>query len=107
MMAAGTHGMLRTTYGYYIPEYSDKYKQTTSLTITSETGSTVTVNYKMSDKFNFIVGKSLTMSNIIFNGIDSLIHPDYDVSSCLQSSGICCTLSGSTIGGAASCQFIR
>ena len=103
----GTHGMLRSTYGMYNPQYTDKFRQTTTLVITSETGSVVTVNYKMADKFRFFVGAGLTISNIIFNGIDSLILPDSDVGSCLNSAGICCINSGGSLSGSASCAFVR
>lgn len=71
--------------------------------IESEDGSLVTVNYKMADKFRFYVGAGLTMNNLAFNAIDSLILPSYDVSSCLTTSGLCCTVSGSSLSGSASC----
>jgi hypothetical protein len=47
------------------------------------------------------------LNNLVFNAIDSIIHPSLDVNSCLKSSGICCTVSGSTLGGDASCQWVR
>lgn len=61
----------------------------------------------MADKFKFLVGGGLTLRNIVFNAVDSLIIPSLDVSNCLSSSGTCCTVSGSTLGGAASCVFAR
>ena len=66
-----------------------------------------TVNYKMADKFTFLVGPGLTIQNVLFNAIDSVIHPDYDVNNCLTTAGTCCTASGSTLSGTASCKFIR
>ena len=51
----------------------------------TESGSPVTINYKAADKFRFLVGAGLTLKNLIFNAIDSVIHPDLDVSGCLSS----------------------
>jgi len=67
----------------------------------------VTINYKAADKFRFLVGGGLTINNIIFNAIDSVIHPDLDVNGCLSSIGICCTATGQTLGGASSCSWVR
>lgn len=39
LLKSGTHSMLRTTYGYYLPSYSDKNHQTTSIIIDTYSGS--------------------------------------------------------------------
>ena len=41
------------------------------------------VHYKMGDKFRFLVGGGLTLKNLIFDGIDSVIDPTLDTNSCL------------------------
>lgn len=68
--------MLRTNYGYYLPTASDKYHQSTKIIIESNDGSLITINYKAADKFRFLVGAGLTLRNIVFEAIDSVINPD-------------------------------
>jgi hypothetical protein len=65
--------MLRTKWGMYVPTKSDLNHQTTSIIIDSLSGSTITINYKMGDKFKFLVGAGLTIKNVIFDAVDSLI----------------------------------
>lgn len=81
---SGTHNMLRTLYGYYLPSKSDKNHQTTKLIINTENGLPVTINYKLADKYRFLVGAGLTFQNIYFDAIDSTIHPDLDTNGCLS-----------------------
>ena len=85
--------MLRSAHGYYLPAKSDKYKQTTTIIIRKDDAATkVIVNYKLADKFKFLVGPSLTIQDITFNAIDSVIHPSYDTGSCLTQATNCCSV---------------
>lgn len=52
-----------------------------------------------------MVGPGLTLKNLNFNAIDSVIHPDLDVNGCLSSNGICCTIDGDQLSGSASCKW--
>lgn len=61
----------------------------------------------MADKFKFLVGAGLQFKNMIFEAIDSVIDPTLDSSFCLSSSGICCSFSGTTLTGAASCVYSK
>jgi hypothetical protein len=54
----------------------------------------ITVYYKMANSFYFIVPKSLTVKNILFDAIDSTITP---TDACLNENTICCELSGTTL----------
>ena len=90
-----------------MPLRSDKNHQTTQIIVNTESGSQVTLNYKIGDKFRFLVSAGLTLKNLIINAVDSTIHPDFDVSNCLTSLGVCCTVSGTTLIGAESCKQVR
>ena len=73
--AVNPHALLRSTnWGYYKPHYSDEYAQTTKLIIESESGNLVTINHKLGDKFKFKVGAGLTLRNLKFDAIDSVIN---------------------------------
>lgn len=61
------------------------------------------VHYKMGDKFRFLVGGGLTLKNLIFDGIDSVIDPTLDTNSCLTQSALCCYFDGTKFSGADSC----
>ena len=62
----------------------------------------------MRDKFRFLVGGGLTINNIIFNAIDSVIIPSFDTASpkCLARKSVCCSISGTTLSGTG-CTFVR
>ncbi len=77
------------------------------LTITSETG-TVTIRYKMRDKFQFLVGAGLTLKNIIFDASDSVMTPSIDTFGCLANPNtVCCSVVGSSLSGAQCTGFVR
>ena len=73
----------------------------------------MTVYYKLKGGFNFKVGAGLTIKNVKFDGIDSLIDIWSDISNgsgCSPSgSGLCCSLDTSTqtIKGTPVCYMIR
>ena len=86
--------MLRTYYEPYRATASDANSQTTKIIITSSGTTQVTVNYKLRDKWRFKVGGGLTIKNIIFDAIDSLIIYDsssVSAKSCLASGSACCS----------------
>ena len=64
------------------------------------------VNYKMRDKFKFLVGRGLEIRNIVFEAIDSVLTPTTDPSfSCLSNRfSNCCGVSGSSLTG---CSWTR
>ena len=61
----------------------------------------------MADKFKFLVGGGLTFRNLKFDAIDSLIDPTLDTGFCLDSGGLCCSFSGTTLTGSSSCVYAK
>lgn len=73
-----SHYLLRSARDFYIPIYTAKDDQSLKLTIESEDSSSpVTIVNKRRDIFNLKVGAGLTLSNIIFDNLDSIIPYDY------------------------------
>ena len=58
------------------------------------TSSKITVYYQMGNTFRFTVPKSMTVSNIIFDALDSSLLP---TESWLKENARCCTISGTTL----------
>lgn len=108
VLKSGSHSMLRTEYNYYMPYANDDWSQHIKLTIQSEApGTPVTVFYKMRDKFQFKVGRGLTIKDVIFEGLDSIVDPKNDPNGVVRNHGQFCTVSGSTLGGDPACAFVR
>ena len=51
----------------------------------------ITIFNKRRDNFQLKVGKGLTISNIVFNSLDSILFPDKDGAKCLSKKEACCT----------------
>ena len=96
---------------FYQPTAKDDWSQTTSIIINTQSGSQVTLNYKLRDKWTFKVGAGLSISNIIFEAVDSVINVAYDISTssnCTQNPYTnCCSVSGSSLTGSTPCIFIK
>eukprot|EP00347_Sterkiella_histriomuscorum_P008702 403344080 len=89
----GTHAMLRNSNTpQYMPRYYDQYSAGLILILDSQDGSQITVQYKMKDDWTFKVGRSLTVNNIIFDAIDSIITPKTDTTGCLSQGPNCCSI---------------
>lgn len=100
-----THGFVRTYYGFYLPSRSDRNQQTTKIILDKWGAARPVVNYKMRDKFRFLVGGGLEIRNIIFNAIDSVLVPSTDPGSCLSTkTSNCCGTSGTSLTG---CSYAR
>lgn len=103
--------MLRMYYQKYKPKYSDKNSQSTAIIIdimdSSSSKTTMTVNYKLKDKWKFNVGGGLTINNVIFNAIDSIIT-DTDTNNYLKTETNGCSYSDSiflTQGSTTDCNI--
>jgi hypothetical protein len=61
-LKTGTHAMIRSNDGFYMPNRYDDWSQNVKLTIRSEDPSNpVTIRYKLRDSFKFLVGGGLTI----------------------------------------------
>ncbi|CDW82426.1 UNKNOWN [Stylonychia lemnae] len=91
LKVGGPHAMLPTDKPQYMPVYYDQYSQAGNINIYTEDESIVKVNYKLGDKWKFIIGKNFRISNIHFDAIDSILSPENDANRCLmQGSTSCC-----------------
>lgn len=64
-----------------------------SIIIDTENSVKVRLLYKLRDKWNFRVGGGLTVRNIYFDAVDSLITPETDTTLCLQNNlQNCCSV---------------
>lgn len=108
ILKTGTHALVRQTTDYYMPDKFDTWSQNMKLIIKSEdSANPVTIRYKLRDKFQFLVGAGLEISDVIFDAIDSVITPIADTAGCLSNPSVtCCSLSGTTLTGTG-CAFVR
>ncbi|TNV88206.1 hypothetical protein FGO68_gene9945 [Halteria grandinella] len=58
----------------------------------------IVVNNRKRDSFSFLVGAGLTISNVIFDSLGSLILPHYPDSECLNNRKKCCNITKDTFG---------
>ena len=72
-----SHGMINNLIDFYMPTKIDQYSQSMSLIIQPNTTNqaTTTIYYKMKDMWTFKIGGGLTIYNITFDAIDSVIDP--------------------------------
>eukprot|EP00347_Sterkiella_histriomuscorum_P009503 403340963 len=97
LLKSGTHAMLREPNApQYMPQYIDQYSSGLNLIIDSQDGTQITVQYKMRDNWTFLVGRSLTINNLIFDAIDSIITPKTDQTNCLRQGPNCCSVDPDT-----------
>ncbi|CDW71619.1 UNKNOWN [Stylonychia lemnae] len=83
------------TIDQYMPYAYDQNSQSTQIIIEPQFGQPITVLYKMRGTFRFLVGGGLTIRNIIFDAIDSVIDPqvDQNTDNCLMNPNEnCCRL---------------
>lgn len=79
VLKQGVHSMLRDTRDFYIASNVDKWTKNLKMTIKSEFSSQKsTVLFKKRDTFKFKVGAGLTIENVIFDAVDSVIVPEVD-----------------------------
>ena len=108
IMMTGTHYMLRTNIDYYMQYRTDTWSQNLQITVKSEDpANPVTINYKLRDKFQFLVGAGLTLQDLIFKAADSVMTPSIDTYGCLASTTQCCSVSGSSLTGSQCTGFVR
>ena len=103
---SSTHAMLRAQgTKYYMPTKYDQNAQTTAIVLTTESAdSYVKVNYKMRDKYTFMVGGGLTINNIEFDAVDSSIVPAFDTNGCLLKELNCCYVQNNLLKGTTECS---
>eukprot|EP00347_Sterkiella_histriomuscorum_P016469 403353061 len=113
ILKTGEHAMVRYfPSDIYMPLAYDPYSQTTKITIETENGAQQRVNYKLRDNWKFKVGAGLTIKNIYFEAIDSLIDYQLDqnnLQKCTTNyTKYCCSInSAGILSGSASCVTIK
>lgn len=76
VLKTGTHAMIRSNEGFYMPNRYDDWSQNVQLYIKSEdSANPVTIRYKLRDTFKFLVGAGLTIENVYFQAADSINTP--------------------------------
>ncbi|CDW75588.1 UNKNOWN [Stylonychia lemnae] len=91
----GVHAMVRyNPEDLYMPKMLDQYSRTTKIILQpADDDLQLTIYYKLRDSFHFLVGAGLTIRNLIFEAIDSILDLELDYSSnskCAQNQFINC-----------------
>ncbi|CDW75099.1 UNKNOWN [Stylonychia lemnae] len=91
ILKLGTHAMLPVDKPIYQPIFQDITSGATILIFDTEDGSIIKVNYKLGDKWTFQIQRGITMNNLHFDAIDSILSHEDDSTGCL-SNGLtsCC-----------------
>ncbi|CDW90224.1 UNKNOWN [Stylonychia lemnae] len=87
-----SHYLLRSARDFYISRYIDKDSQGLTLLIKPDQSveGTMIVYNKRAERFQMNIGGGLTIQNIEFDGLDSIIPYRKDISGCLGQKINCC-----------------
>eukprot|EP00347_Sterkiella_histriomuscorum_P006177 403353767 len=114
LQTSETHAMVRNQpWGEYLPQAYDQNSQNTKIQIETETGKAITVLYKLRDSFKFKVGGGLTIINLKFDAIDSVVNLTQDLGTYNCSMNYlskCCSITQTSnlqyiLSGGKSCEF--
>ena len=84
--------MINNPIDFYMPTKLDQNSQSLTLIIQPNTATQAqtTIYYKMKDMWTFKIGGGLTIQNITFDAIDSVIDPNQDSTLCLNKTDSSC-----------------